>query len=178
VLKTVATARVLIVDDEPSVLDVSSRILAKSGYSVLSASNAQEALEIFKTADIDLIISDVLMPVMQGPELLQIVRQASPDTALMLMSAAPLAPVRGIPFLRKPFGVKQLVVAVERALAEMMQARADLARSLEHGRLLRAESQQLRWETREVVRASRETRESAILETRDGSPPGMTPFSS
>jgi two-component system, cell cycle sensor histidine kinase and response regulator CckA len=114
-----ATARVLIVDDEPAVVRLVSRTLVGSGYEVLSAFSPGQALNIVQSSPpIDLVISDVVMPEMRGPELVQAVTQRSPSTAAILMSAYvdghELPP--DVPFIQKPFVAKDLVAAVERTL--------------------------------------------------------------
>ena len=115
--------RVLIVDDEPVVLELLSGILRRLGYEVFPASSGQEALEIVHSGPVpDLVISDVVMPGMRGPELIEILRREAPGVAAMLISAygAPAKLASGIHFLQKPFLPKTLANAVERALA--MQA--------------------------------------------------------
>jgi DNA-binding NtrC family response regulator len=147
----VGTARVLIVDDEPSFWDGCSRILSKAGYEVSPASDGRCALEVVKTrTDIDLVLSDAVMPGIQGPALLELVRTASPKTALILMSSAPQAPAPGVSFLRKPFRSAELIATVERVLAEAAQARIELAHARELGAQLRIESRRLVAETKQV----------------------------
>jgi two-component system, cell cycle sensor histidine kinase and response regulator CckA len=114
-----ATARVLIVDDEPAVVRLVSRTLAVSGYEVLSAGSPGEALDmVYSAPPIDLLISDVVMPEMRGPELVRAFTERSPSTAAMLMSAYAdgheLPP--DVPFIQKPFVAKDLVAAVEQIL--------------------------------------------------------------
>jgi two-component system cell cycle sensor histidine kinase/response regulator CckA len=78
--------RVLIVDDESSVLMLTASILEASGYEVLTAASGEEALKIHNRQPADLVISDVVMPGMKGPALLDAIRQAFPSTALIMMS--------------------------------------------------------------------------------------------
>lgn len=113
------TATVLVVDDEPLVLEVVERALARSGYDVLAAQSASEALEIVKTKrPIHLVLSDVVMPGMSGPELLKSVKQLSPSTAAVLMSGYVCSgPIdMAVPFVHKPFSLPALVSTVARAL--------------------------------------------------------------
>jgi DNA-binding NtrC family response regulator len=142
----VAVATVLIVEDEPTLLDVSCRVLAKAGYEVLGASDAEDALEIIRDTAVDLILSDAIMPGMPGPALLELVGQAAPGTALMLMSASKQAPARGVTFLRKPFTLDELRTAVERTLKRAAMARANLALAKIRAKQPQAEPQQLRLE--------------------------------
>lgn len=114
-----STARVLVVDDEPLVLELAERVLARSGYEVLAAQSGSEALEIFKKKrHIHVLVSDVVMPGMSGPELLKSVKKISPSTAAVLMSGYVLAEEidMAIPFVRKPFSAPALLSTVDQAL--------------------------------------------------------------
>jgi len=96
----------LIVDDNENVLDLLSRVLAKKGYEVFSAGGPWEALEIISTIPVvDVVISDVQMPQMNGAQLIQDIHELSPETRAILMSAdmGTVALPSDIPFLRKPF---------------------------------------------------------------------------
>ena len=95
----------------------------------MPALDAKAALEILACGPkIDLVISDVIMPGMRGPELLENIRRASPQSALMLMSATPDAASPDLPFLEKPFRSAQLIAAVEQVLAEASMRREELHR--------------------------------------------------
>jgi two-component system, cell cycle sensor histidine kinase and response regulator CckA len=114
-------ARVLVVDDEPAVLKLINSILTKSGYEVMGAPDGRTALEIVcRPTAVDLVISDVVMPGMKGPELLEAIKRVSPSTALMLMTAyspgEPLPP-GSAPVLQKPFMPADLLAAIEKTLA-------------------------------------------------------------
>lgn len=114
-----STATILIVDDEPLVLELAERALARSGYDVLAVQSGPEALEILKQKrPIDLVLSDVVMPGMSGPELLKSVKQLSPSTAAVLMSGYLSADQidAAVPFVRKPFSLPTLVGTVSRVL--------------------------------------------------------------
>lgn len=74
-MKTDNKQTILIVDDEPHVLAVTSRMLTGCGYKIFSTNNATEALEIVENEPVDLIISDLQMPVISGIELLTIMRE-------------------------------------------------------------------------------------------------------
>lgn len=112
-------ATILIVDDEPSVLEFVGRALACSGYNVLAAHSGSEALAIVKTKRrIHVLVSDVDMPGMGGPELLRFVEKLSPSTATVLMSGhASVEEIdMAVPLVRKPFSLPALIRAVKRAL--------------------------------------------------------------
>jgi CheY-like chemotaxis protein len=115
----VSTATVLVVDDEPLVLELARRALARSGYDVLAARSASEALEFFKqNRPIHLLLSDIVMPGMSGLELLHFVRRLSPSTAAVLMSGYLSAGQidQDVAFVFKPFSLPALLGTVSRAL--------------------------------------------------------------
>ncbi|MBI5233137.1 MAG: response regulator [Deltaproteobacteria bacterium] len=78
---------VLFVDDEANVLNSLRRLFADTGFEVLTASNALDALEILKSNSVSVIISDNCMPVMSGVELLQKARAVSPESVRIMLTA-------------------------------------------------------------------------------------------
>ncbi|NUQ21052.1 MAG: response regulator, partial [Gemmatimonadaceae bacterium] len=124
-----AAETILLVEDDPAVRDVSRRILLQRGYTVLEATNGAEALRVCAetTRPIDLIVSDMVMPEMNGPELGRQIRDRHPGTALLFMSGYTRdAALRqsflepGTAFLEKPFTPATLAQRVR----EMLDARA------------------------------------------------------
>jgi len=119
--------RVLLVEDEDTVRAVAERALVRQGYDVTTASDGEEGLEtLVKTyADggkFDLIVSDVVMPTMDGPTMAREIRTRRPELPVLFMSGYAEETLRreiDIPnmhFLPKPFSVQQIVSAVENAL--------------------------------------------------------------
>lgn len=116
--------RVLLVEDEDAVRAFASRALANRGYEVLSAASGVEALELMdKGGKVDLVISDVVMPEMDGPTLLRELRARDPGMKVIFISgyaeeafARNLPPSERFSFLPKPFSLKQLVAAVSESL--------------------------------------------------------------
>jgi two-component system cell cycle sensor histidine kinase/response regulator CckA len=117
---------ILLVEDEEAVRSFAARALRMRGYHVLEASGGEEALEIVKSdeAKIDLIITDVVMPNMDGPTMVRHVKQLKPNLAVIFMSGYAEEAFRrndqnseGIHFLPKPFGLKQLAAKVKEVLA-------------------------------------------------------------
>ncbi len=114
---------VLLVEDEDAVRMFGARALKNKGYNVLEASNGEEALEVINNGSdqkIDLIISDVVMPGMDGHTLVQLVRHEMPDIKIILMSgyseevfADNVERDPGIHFLTKPFSLKDLAGKVK-----------------------------------------------------------------
>jgi two-component system, cell cycle sensor histidine kinase and response regulator CckA len=117
---------ILLVEDEEAVRSFAARALRMRGYNVLEASGGEEALEIVKSGDvkIDLIITDVVMPNMDGPTMVRHVKELKPDLAVIFMSGYAEEAFRrndqnseDIHFLPKPFGLKQLAAKVKEVLA-------------------------------------------------------------
>ena len=77
---------ILVVDDEAALLGLTSEILSNMGYKVISAHNGEQALELLKNNSIDLIITDVIMPEMDGYQLATRVKQTYPDIKIQLVS--------------------------------------------------------------------------------------------
>ena len=77
--------RVLVVDDEPDVMDAAATLFRSIGYEVYTANNGRDALEILhRTADIAILFSDVMMPQMNGIELATRARSFRPDMKILL----------------------------------------------------------------------------------------------
>lgn len=112
---------VLIVDDEPSVCHLADRILRKLGCFTLIAYDGQEALEALRShfGTIHLLVSDVNMPGLNGPELCRQIKQDSPKTACLLMSGdiSGVRMAKGVHFLSKPFTADALLSKVQELLA-------------------------------------------------------------
>ena len=113
--------RLLIVDDEPNLLDLLRRYLGRFGYEVESRGDALEALALFQAGQdrFSMIITDLSLPRMDGEELIVRVRQLRPELPAIITSGYPYQPrTAGVGFLQKPFLPQMLVQAVKEALAE------------------------------------------------------------
>jgi two-component system, cell cycle sensor histidine kinase and response regulator CckA len=117
---------VLLVEDEEAVRRFAARALESRGYTVLKATTGVEALDVLaaRGEQIDLVISDVMMPEMDGPKLLQQMRKTLPDMKVIFISGyaeealrRDLAEDESFMFLPKPFSLKDLASAVKEALA-------------------------------------------------------------
>ena len=125
-----AKAKILVVDDEPQVLQVVASILDRAGYATTTEPEPLRALEIIAAAgSFDLVLSDVVMPGMRGPELAERIRRLSPSSSVILMSGGvPAGQLpRGIPFLGKPFSSSDLTRAVGKALRKSSRQRGPAA---------------------------------------------------
>jgi len=79
-------ATIMVVDDEPAVLALTSRILRRDGYATLEAGSGEEALSLASCHDFQLLLTDAVMPRMPGPELVGLMREMKPDVRVMYMS--------------------------------------------------------------------------------------------
>ncbi|RYD65558.1 MAG: response regulator, partial [Sphingomonadales bacterium] len=109
------TGTILLVEDEAMVRAVAERALARQGYTVLTAENGEAALELLeKSGKPDLLISDVVMPTMDGPTMVRQARKKYPDLKIIFMSGYAEEQLRksidldNVAFLPKPFSVQQL----------------------------------------------------------------------
>jgi len=115
---------ILIVDDEKNYLTILSAILEDEGFEVLTALGGQEALEIHKTSDLDLILTDMKMPAMDGIELLENLKSVNPDLPVIMMTAhgtvdkAVEAIQKGAyTYVLKPFDNERLIIYVKKAIS-------------------------------------------------------------
>ena len=115
---------ILLVEDEDGLRALNARGLTSRGYTVLEASNGVEAIEAFdKHGRVDLVVSDVVMPEMDGPTLLKELRRRDHNVKIIFVSGyAEEAFSKNLPsqeqyaFLAKPFTLKQLVAEVKKTL--------------------------------------------------------------
>ena len=116
---------VLLVEDEDAVRSFAARALGQRGYTVLQATTGTEALEVFANhqGEVDLVVSDVVMPEMDGPTLCEHLRRERPDLKVIFISGYAedafrqhLAENEDFMFLQKPFDLKELAAAVKAAL--------------------------------------------------------------
>src|SRR5579885_237519 len=117
---------ILLVEDEQGLRALNARGLASRGYTVLEAGNGVEAIDVLEKSEgrVDLVVSDVVMPEMDGPTLLRELRSRNPNLKIIFVSGyAEDAFQKHLPadgqfaFLAKPFTLKQLVNAVKETLA-------------------------------------------------------------
>ena len=118
------TGIVLLVEDEDMVRAVAERALTRQGYTVLTAANGEEALDILdERGPVDLLVSDVVMPAMDGPTMVRAARGKFPDIPVLFMSGYAEEQLRRsidldrVAFLPKPFSVQQLAEAARDAVA-------------------------------------------------------------
>jgi two-component system, cell cycle sensor histidine kinase and response regulator CckA len=125
-----AAQRVLVVDDEQGLRDLVCRTLRAEGFSTLEAAHGAEALELMERAEgsVDLVVTDVVMPGMDGRELGRRLAQRWPDLPILYISAYDGndifrrgSPRNSAPFLQKPFPLEGLVTVVRGLLSARPQ---------------------------------------------------------
>lgn len=117
------TKTILLVDDEESILNSFSKDFAEAGYSVQTATSGEEAIALLPGNHFDLVVSDLVMPGINGMDVLQEVRQRMPDACTMIltgfgdMSSAIEALRLGVDdYLVKPCDIEELLLRARRCL--------------------------------------------------------------
>lgn len=118
------SARILLVEDEDAVRSFGTRALSNKGYQVLGAESAEAALALLEKEDIktiDLLITDVMMPGMDGPTMAKKIRERSPELKIIFISGYTEDRLKdalgaNVYFLPKPFTLKQLAEKVKEAM--------------------------------------------------------------
>jgi two-component system cell cycle sensor histidine kinase/response regulator CckA len=119
-----AGVSVLVVDDETAVRRFAVRVLQREGYDVLEAADGLEALEMLRAGQVtvDLIVSDIVMPRMNGVELMQAVTESDPQIPVVLMSGYATAALSELgiatpcSIVPKPFPAERLLAEVYRCV--------------------------------------------------------------
>jgi CheY-like chemotaxis protein len=108
--------KILVVDDDSEVLEITAELVRSLGYRTVTASNAFEALDLLrKDDDIEAMLSDVRMPGMDGEKLALAAQTIRPDLQIVLTSGANW-PRRNFVFLAKPYRVRDLEQALQHGL--------------------------------------------------------------
>jgi len=117
------TAKILVVDDEQSILQSLKRIFKREGHEVFTASEAKEGLDLLRKEPFNVLVTDLVMPGMDGSDLLKAARAVSPETEVIMMTAygtvenAVAAMKQGAyDFVTKPLKRAHIVGVVRRAL--------------------------------------------------------------
>jgi len=122
--------RILIVDDETSVREVLSSLLAEEGYVVLAAATAEEGLEKMEGADISVALVDIKLPGMDGIELLAEIKRRSPFTEVVMMTSyasleTAIAAIRrdAYDYIQKPFKIEEIQIVTRNAIEKIKLVR-------------------------------------------------------
>jgi len=114
---------ILLAEDEAPVRQTTRRLLESLGYRVLEAASGQEALTVARGSDVDLLVTDVMLPGMKGPEISRRLRSVRPGLPTLFISGYTASVIgsqgvleAGVHLLHKPFTVQDLSQKVEQAL--------------------------------------------------------------
>ena len=131
-MKQVET-RILVADDEPSILSFVKKALTDEGYTVFTASDGRQACEIAEREQVHMALLDLVMPNMTGLEALKQIKERDPGTRIMIMTAFATAETAveamkqgALDYLIKPFALEEMKMHVRRALSELVMARDNL----------------------------------------------------
>ncbi|WP_047861559.1 response regulator [Archangium gephyra] len=112
-------SRILIVEDEEVLTDSLRDILEGEGHQVLTAQNGLDALGTIARERLDLVLLDLMLPLVNGLKVLEAVRRDAPSTAVIVVTSCGREALEGQPvqgFLRKPFSLEALLGAVKHVL--------------------------------------------------------------
>lgn len=127
-MKTLVAPRILLAEDEEAMRTYLARALTNAGYEVCAVESGVAALPLLESGDFDLLVSDIVMPEMDGIELAQHCSEISPRTKVMFITgfaAVSLRASREQPsakVLSKPFHLRDLVLEVERMFENAREA--------------------------------------------------------
>lgn len=121
----VTVAQVLLAEDEDTVREFVSRVLTMHGHSVIEARDGAQAVEMMNQHHFDLLLTDIVMPIMDGITLALKVRSTRPDVPIILMTGYANESQRAHnlsvlieELLSKPFNKDELIAAVNKALGQ------------------------------------------------------------
>jgi two-component system response regulator PilR (NtrC family) len=127
-------ARILVVDDEPSILEFFEILLSEEGYTVDLVSNGREAMEMVERTPYDLVITDLAMPEVDGMAVLERVKEISPETLVLMITAYATAEsavdamkMGAYDYLLKPFKVDEIRLVIRNALEKSTLRRENTA---------------------------------------------------
>ncbi|MGD9471884.1 MAG: cell cycle two-component system response regulator CpdR [Novosphingobium sp.] len=121
--------RILLAEDDDAMRTYLTRALENAGYEVVSVDRGTAAVPLLETQNFDLLLSDIVMPEMDGIELAQLCADIAPRTRVMFITgfaAVSMRASREVPrtkVLSKPFHLRDLVLEVERLFADQVTAR-------------------------------------------------------
>lgn len=117
------TTRILLVEDDPDFRIIVANDLRRRGYEVLGATDWSRGLQLARGAEVNVIVSDMCLPGLDGRRALAEVRQTCPQLAVIFMSG--MAPIEdildglqegGAAFIRKPFEMEELCWLIDRTV--------------------------------------------------------------
>ncbi|MFH0810561.1 MAG: sigma-54 dependent transcriptional regulator [Pseudomonadota bacterium] len=176
---TAAAARILVADDELSMREFLEIMLTREGYTVSCAADATSAVALLKREEFDLVMTDIRMPGGGGLEVLRRVKETSPDTVVIMISAytstetAVEAMKQGAyDYISKPFNVDEVRLIIRNALErrvlerENLRLKRELKESYEFGNIIGASPQIQR--VYDVIRRAAPTETSVLITGESG----------
>ncbi|MBP3548375.1 MAG: response regulator transcription factor [Alistipes sp.] len=129
-----ASRRILVVEDEQTLRRIVCEALESAGYDVAQACDGEDGMRCFEERHADLVVADIMMPRMDGFEMVRRMRARHPDTLFLFLSARSGAEdvvegfrTGGHDYLRKPFAMSELMVRIEALLSRLGSAASELA---------------------------------------------------
>ncbi len=115
--------RILLVDDEPSILSVLCTVLRAEDYEVVAATDGQQAMNLIQSEEFDLVISDIRMSPVNGIDILKLIHQEKPLVSIIMLTAygtvetaIEALKLGAFDYVTKPFKVDELLITIQRAL--------------------------------------------------------------
>jgi two-component system response regulator PilR (NtrC family) len=168
-----------IIDDEPIIYEVLQDILTSEGYAVEISSNGEEALEKHSSLNVDLILLDLLMPGMDGIEVLKRLKKIEPNVVVIIItayasieSAISAMKTGAYDYIQKPFKHDELLLAVERAIThrrlqeENLRLKDELKRKFSFEKIIG--KSELMNNIFEIIKASAPTRSTILIQGESG----------
>jgi len=158
-IKNNSNKKILIVDDEVEMRIALETTLKRENYKVTLAENGEQALERLSGDTFDLVLTDVKMPKMNGIDLLKILKQQSPRTVAIMMTAygdidnaVETMKAGAFDYLLKPFSAEILLATVNRAFLEEVSAKTGLVRSAPESKKMPAEERRIITQSAEMLK--------------------------
>lgn len=109
---------ILVVEDDEAIRSALVDALTDEGYETVCSPDGRRALNHLEQSKVDLVLVDVFMPAMTGPDMVRTLRGKGDETPIIMMSAQPTRSLpHGVKFLRKPFDLDRLFATIEAILA-------------------------------------------------------------
>jgi len=125
IVRSETVARILVVDDDPQIRALLIQTLEREGYQVLAASDGAQGVRLFRENPADLIITDIIMPEMDGWEAIVELRKAFPDTRIIAISGGGMLGPSSYLVIAKRFGAER-IFAKPLKKEELLQAVREL----------------------------------------------------